>query len=54
MRIKVEDFPMKTVVEISLNSEESDHIKQGVPSKKEFENVFNNYHTIFQLHSRSQ
>ena len=44
--MKTEDFPMKTVMEISeeLDSEELDHIKQ-VSSNKEFENVINNHHT---------
>ena len=36
---------MKTEMEVSLNSEELDHIKEEVTSTKEFENVINNHHT---------
>ena len=45
MRMKIEDFPINTVTEISLNSEKSDHIRQEVPSNKELENVINNPYT---------
>ena len=37
MRMKTEDFPMKTEMEVSLSSEELDHIKEEVTSTKEFE-----------------
>ena len=34
MRMKTQDFPMKTVMEISLKSEELDQFKHKVPSNK--------------------
>lgn len=43
--LKIKDFPMKTVMEISLNSDELDHIKQEISSNKEFENAINNPNT---------
>ena len=36
---------MKTVIKIFLNSEELDHIRQQVPSNKEFETVIKNHQT---------
>ena len=54
MRMKIEDFPIKTVTEISLNSEKLDHIKQEVPSNKELENVISNPHTnSFLMHQQA-
>ena len=41
MKMNVEDFPMKTVMEISLNPEELEHIKREVPSNRDFENAIN-------------
>ena len=45
MKMNTANFPMKTVNEISLNTDELEHIKQEVPSNKEFENSFNNHDT---------
>ena len=48
MRMKTEHFPTKNVMEISLNSEELDQMKE-VLSNKEFQNVINNRQTTLVL-----
>ena len=53
MRMKTEDFPTKGVMEISLNSEELDQMKE-VLSNKEFQNVINNRHiTLVLMHPQA-
>ena len=42
MNKEVEDFPMKTVRELSLSSQEVNQIKEEVPSNKEFNDVSTN------------
>ena len=42
MNKEVEGFPMKTVKELFLNSDEVNQIKKEIPSNKEFSDISTN------------